>query len=279
MPHQKKVVKKKNIKASLQNPMHPIWSGIIGFGLVNIPIRLYSPAKEETLDLDMLHKTDKSPIRYARVCKSEEKEIPYKDIVRGFQIEKGAYIVLTDNDFKKANAKKTNMIEITDFVDAKEIDPMYYEKPYYLEPDLKAEKAFALMREALRQTKKVGIATFVLHNREHLVALQPSGNTLVLYQLRFADQIHSTAGLTLPKTTVIPKKELSMAIELINKFAGHFKPEQYHDTYTEELNEIINEKAKGRTPKPRGTAPAPTHVRDLMATLKASLKKEKTHTR
>ena len=268
---------KKTKKTALPtHPMHSIWSGVIGFGLVNIPVRLYSPAREEQLDLDMLHKKDHSPIRYARMCKAEEEEVPYRDIVRGYQIEKGRYVVLTDKDFKKANAKKTTTIEITDFVNAEEIDPMYYEKPYYLEPDTAAQKAFALLREALHHSKKVGIATFVLRNREHLVALRPSGNALILYQMRFASEIHPLTGLSLPAAAKFSKKELAMAADLIEKFAGHFNPASYHDTYNEELAVIINEKARGSVPKTRGTAPKATHVNDLMSTLKASLKKEKT---
>jgi len=251
--------------------MRAIWSGVLGFGLVNIPVHLYSPATEEMLDLDYLHKKDKSPIRYARICKEEEKEIPYEDIVRGYDHD-GTYVVLQDADFKHANAKKTSAIEITEFVGEDEIDLMYAEKPYYLEPDEKSGKSYALFREALNRTHKVGIAKFVLRNREHVVVVRPFKEVIMVNQLRFAREIKPYSSLKLPSSEGATAKELAMATQLIASMTGKFKPEKYHDTYTEELMEVIKRKAKGLPVAKKAKAPQPTKVRDLMSQLRASLK-------
>jgi len=251
--------------------MHSIWSGVIGFGLVNIPVRLYSPAKEEILDLDYLHESDHSPIRYARVCKAEEKEIDWDHIVRGYKVN-GDYVVLTDEDFKRANARKTQAIDILHFTGEDEIDSMYYEKPYYLEPEARAAKAYALLREALVKTQKVAVATFVLRSREHIVVLKPYNDAIVLNQLRFASEINSPDSLTLPAGKNVTEKELKIAIDLIDASTERFKPAQHKDTYLKELKAVIHEKAKGLKPKKRGAQPVPTKTADLMMILKKSLR-------
>src|SRR5215211_1486354 len=143
--------------------MRALWTGSLSFGLINIPMKLYSATQEHGLNFDMLHKKDLSPIRYARICKADGKEIPYKDIVKGYEYQKGDYVVLVEEDFKRANIKKTKSIEMIEFTKESEINPLYYEKPYYLEPDKGADKAYVLLREALLKSKKVGIAKFVLH--------------------------------------------------------------------------------------------------------------------
>jgi DNA end-binding protein Ku len=153
--------------------MRAIWSGALSFGLVNIPVKLYSATAGMGLDLTMLHKKDISPIRYARICRADGKEIPYEDIVKGYEYQKGDYVILTDEDFKKASVEKTKAIEIESFVKESEIDPIYFEKPYYLEPEKGAQKAYALLRESLKKSKKIGLAKFVLRNREHLAAIRP----------------------------------------------------------------------------------------------------------
>lgn len=251
--------------------MRAIWSGAISFGLVNIPVKLYSGSGESSLDFDMLAKDDLSPIKYVRVAESDGREVPYKDIVKGYEIEKGRYVVLTDKDFEKANARKTRAIEIHSFVNEEEIDPVYFEKPYYLEPDKTAAKPYALLREALRKSKKVGIASYVLRNREHLAILKASGDVIILNQMRYHEEIRDPAGLSLPGEKEISDKEVDMAMKLIDQLTEDFHPEQYRDTYVDELKKMIEAKAEGKTIKAKGEAPEPTRVKDLMDVLKASL--------
>jgi DNA end-binding protein Ku len=256
--------------------MHPIWSGVIGFGLVNIPVSLYSPAKEETLDLDFLHAKDRSPVRYARFCREEDKEIAWKDIVRGYKTPRG-YVVLKDEDFAKADARKTKAIDILHFARAEEIDPMYFEKPYYLEPDAKAKKAYLLLCEALRETRTVGVATFVLRSRENLAILMPHDDVLVLNQLRFAHEVESPRDLDLPTAhdVAIPPKELKIAIDLVKKSTEKFRPGAHRDRYLKALQTVIKAKSHGLKVKRNGTPPKATHADDLMAALERSLRTRK----
>lgn len=255
--------------------MRAIWTGALSFGLINIPIRLYSAtATEEKLDFDMLHKKDLSPIRYARVCRADGKEIPYDEIVKGYEYQEGDYVVLTDEDFKKASPRKTKTIDILDFAKENEIDTIYYEKPYFLEPDKGAEKAYALLREALKKSKKVGVANFVLRNREHLAVIKPYGKAILLNQLRFKDELRKPEGLNLPDTAQAKNKEIDMALSLIKHLSEPFKPEEYKDTYKNELKKVIEAKAKGKKFKPKEKEPEATEVVDLVAMLKASLKKQ-----
>lgn len=251
--------------------MRSIWSGAISFGLVNIPIKLYSAAGENKLDFDMLAKDDHSPIKYKKVAVSDGREVNFKDIVKGYEYEKGQYVILDDEDFEKAQAKKTKAIDILGFVMEEEIDPVFYDKPYFLEPDKNAAKPYALLREALRETKKVGIAKYVLRNREHLAALKPVGNVILLNQMRYYRDIRDYNELSLPSAEIITDPEKEMAKMLIDQLSQDFQPEKYRDTYIQELKEIIEAKAKGQPVEAKGAAPEPTRVDDLMATLKASL--------
>jgi DNA end-binding protein Ku len=252
--------------------MRSIWTGTVSFGLVNIPVRLYVASEERGLDLDMLHKKDLSPVRYVRVCKADGREVPYEEIVKGYQYRKGDYVVLTEDELKKASVQKTYSVDIVRFVDETEIDTIYFEKPYYLEPDKGAEKAYALLREALRRAKKVGVARFVLRNREHLGVVKPEGRVIVLNTLRYKAAIRDAEDLKLPASEAAKGKELDMALQLIDQLTEPFKPEEFKDTYVEDLKRLIDEKVKGRPLTAAGEAPAPTAVPDLMAALKASLK-------
>ncbi len=254
--------------------MRPIWTGALAFGLVNLPVQLYSATAGTELDLDMLHKDDLSPIRYARVCRKDGEEIPYDQVVRGYEYRDGDYVVLTDEDFKKANVRKTQLIDVVSFVPESEVDPIYSEKPYYLEPIEGAGKAYVILREALKKAKKVALARFVIHEREHLGIVKPLGKMLVLDQLRFADEIKKPTELEVPEIHPAAK-EISMALELINELTEHFKPEKFHDTYQKELEEVIEAKAKGKKPKAKGTEPEITKTSELMNALKASLEKAK----
>ncbi len=251
--------------------MRSIWSGAISFGLIHVPVKLYTGVQEQGPDLDMLRKGDLCPIRYARVCRDTGEEVPYQDIVKGYEYRKGDYVVLEDEDFKRANVRKTQTIDVTEFVNEDEIDAKLMEKPYYLEPAKQARKAYALLREALKKTRKVGVGKFVLRNREHLVIVKPEDDLLVLEQMRFVDEVRKPEGLDLPSKEEASQRELDVAIKLIDQLTEPFKPEQFHDTYREELQRVIEEKAQGRTPQPKGERPIPTEVPDLMAKLRESL--------
>jgi DNA end-binding protein Ku len=250
--------------------MHSLWTGTISFGLVNIPVQLYSAVDEQKLDLDMLHKKDLSPVRFARVCRSDGHEIPYNEIVKGYEFRKGDYVVLEEEDFKKANARKTNTIDILQFAEESDIDPVYYDKPYYLEPGKGGDNAYALLRDALERSRRVGIARFAMRNREHLAAVKPAGNAILLHTLRFKSEVR-TPKLRVPGPKTARGREMDMALQLINQLTEKFHPEIHKDTYIEELKNVIETKAKGRAPAAKEKEPAPTRVTDLMETLKASL--------
>jgi DNA end-binding protein Ku len=256
--------------------MRNIWTGALSFGLIHIPVKLYTATKSRGLDFNFLRKTDLCPIGFARVCKTTGEEVAYKDIVRGYEYTKGDYIVLQDEDLKKVAPAKKQVIEVTEFVNEKEIDPIYFEKPYYLGPDRGADKVYTLLLEALKRSGKIGIGKFVLRTKEHLVALKAQKNFLTLEEMRFKDEIIPPEEEIKPKEVDIPEQELHMAIQLIQHLSTSFKPEKYHDTYTDELKKIIEKKAKGGKIKPvETTAIRPTPVPHLMKTLKASLEAAK----
>lgn len=253
--------------------MKAIWSGSLSFGLVHIPLRVYPAAEDHVLPFHMLHKKDHSPIRFSRICEEEEVEVPYSDIVKAYEYAKGEYVVLETQDFKNANAKKTGTIAIVQFVDVKEIAPFYFEKPYFLEPDKKAAKAYQLLNEALMQSKKVAIASFVFREKEHIGAVMGSKEGLVLIQMRYSNQMRSAKQLDLPKGKVTAQ-ELEMALSLINQLSSPFKPEKFHDTYTEELMGFIEQKLKGKKQKrPKQAKKVSMGKADLMHVLKVSLEK------
>jgi DNA end-binding protein Ku len=257
--------------------MRSIWTGSLSFGLVNVPVRLYSATQEHEISFDLLHKTDFSPIRYAKICKAEEKEVPYKDIVKGYEYEKGRYIVLEDKDFERVNQKKSKLIEIQAFTYESEVDAVYFDKPYFLEPDKGAAKAYAILREALKRSEKVGIATFVMRNREHLAIVKPYHDAIVLNILRYESEIRSIKDLDLPESAKGTAKEVEMAVKLIDQLTESFKPENFKSTYTEDLKKVIDEKIKGKGPHPKVSEPKMTKVTDIMSTLKASLQEFKPH--
>jgi DNA end-binding protein Ku len=252
--------------------MRPIWSGGITFGLIFIPVKLYSAVETVTLDLDLLDERDKSPIRYARINETTGKEVPWKDVVKGYEYRKGEYVVLDEEDFAKADIKKSKTIEIVDFVNSDEIDPKYFEKPYYLEPQGEAKKTYALLREALKESGKVGIAEFVLRDREHLVVLKPDEDVLMLNQIRYLNEIKPASNLDLPGDMKINKKELEMAISLIDQMTAKFNPKDFKDDYLNELKKIIEAKAHHRKVKvTKAPEPVSDQVPNLMEQLRKSL--------
>ncbi len=256
--------------------MRSIWSGSLSFGLVNIPVKLYSGSQSHSLDLDMLRKSDLCPVKYKRVCEDDEEEIPYEEIVKGFEYSDGEYIVLTDEDFENANVEQTKAIDILDFIKEDEIDSRFFDKPYYLEPDRGGDKSYALLREALKRSGKVGVASFVLRNRGHIGIVKPEGDAIVLNQIRYADEIRSADELKLPDVKKVREKEIELALTLINQLSGKFNPEKYKDTYVDDLKKIIEDKAKGKKPRAKGKAPKPAKVIDMMTLLKKSLKEQDT---
>jgi DNA end-binding protein Ku len=253
--------------------MRAIWSGSLSFGLINIPVKLYSASEERGLNLDMLDKATHKPIGYARVIRGTHQEVKWENIVKGYKYRNGDYIVLLDEDFKAASPEKTRTIDIVSFTAESEIDPKYYEKPYYLEPDAKSTKAYALLREALAKSKKVAVASFVMREREHVAIIKPAGNVLMLEQLRWDEDIRSTSGLNLPAKESFKERELEMALQLVEHLTAHFDAKQFKDTYTEQLMQVIEAKAKGRKPRTKAEkAEAPTEdVDDLLAILQESL--------
>ncbi len=253
--------------------MKPLWTGSIGFGLVNIPVKLYSAVQNSDLDLDMLDKKDHANIKFKRVNADTGKEVLWENIVRGYKINE-RYVVLTEKDFEDANAKKTKIIEIEDFVLEQEIDSTYYEMPYYLEPDKSGTKAYALFREALTKSKKVGVATFVLRNKEHLAILRAVNGVIVLNRIRFDEEVKDTGELKLPAKSEVKPRELQMALSLINQLTTKFDISKYKDTYAADLMKVIKAKAKGtKTVLPKMKV---SHkAGDLMSQLKESLSRKK----
>jgi len=250
--------------------MRPLWTGAIGFGLVNIPVKLYSATESSNLDLDMLDKKDHSNIKFQRINEKTGKEVKWENIVKGYMIG-SKYVVLDEKDFEKANAVKTKVIEISEFVDAGEINSVYYETPYYLAPDKSGVRPYALLREALLKTNKVGIATFVMRNKESLAILRAEDDVIILNRIRFAQEIRDTEELNLPKKSEVKPNELKMATTLINQLSGKFDISKYKDTYSAELMKVINAKAKGVAIKVPQMKVVHSKATDLMEQLKASL--------
>ncbi|MCM0080745.1 Ku protein [Geomonas sp. Red32] len=255
--------------------MRAIWSGSISFGLVNIPVKLFSGSQSDSLDLDMLRKGDLCPIKYLRVCKRDNKEVPHEEIVKGYEYSDGEYVVLSDKDFENASLEKTHLIDIVDFVQESEIDTRYFEKPYYLEPDKSGAKAYALLREALKRSGKVGVASYVLRNRGAMGIVKPLDDLLILNQIRYSEEVRAASDLKLPSQDNLREQEVTLALSLIDQLTTTFDPSKYHDEYIDDLKKIIDDKAHGLAPKPEGKAPQPTKVTDMMALLKESLKQKR----
>src|SRR6266446_2882326 len=251
-----------------------IWKGSISFGLVNIPIALYPATRREELKFRLLRKSDLSPVNYKRVAEKDGKEVPWDHIVKGYEYEKGKYVVLKDEDFERVDLEATQTVDIQDFVDVDEIDPMFFYKPYYLEPQKGGDKAYALLRDALKDSKKVGIAKVVIKTRQYLAGVKPEDGALVLELMHFADELADMSKLHIPKKVEVGKREMTMAKSLIDSMSSKWNPEKYKDDYREALMEVIEEKveASGKEieEKPR-KAPKPTKVIDLVSVLQKSL--------
>ncbi len=250
--------------------MRSIWTGSIGFGLVNIPVKLYSAVQESRLDLDMLDKKDHSRIRFQRVNEKTGKEVAWENIVKAYNYN-DEYVVLDDDDFEDASPKKSKVIEITTFTATNEIDAVYFESPYFIAPDKSGAKAYELLRATLEKTGKVGVALFVLRSQEHLAIVRAKDNYLMLHRLRFAEEVREADDLSLPGKTTIPKKELDMAVKLVQQYSEPFDISQYKDEYRQELLRIIKAKASGKRAKVKKMKVVSTKSTDLFDQLKASL--------
>lgn len=253
--------------------MRAIWSGAIGFGLVNIPVKLFSAVQPSELDLDMLDKKDHANIKFQRVNANTGKQVAYENIVKGYKLD-DRYVVLTDDDFKKASPEKSKIIAITEFVKEDEIDSMYYETPYFLQPDKSGAKAYALLRDALKKSGKVGIGSYVLRNRESLVVIKPMDDILLLNKIRFEQEIRDHKDLTIPKAEN-KANEIKMAMQLINQLTEKFDISKYKDTYSGNLLKLIKAKSKGKKITKSPLKLVHSSNRDLMEQLKASLQPSK----
>jgi DNA end-binding protein Ku len=261
----------------------PLWKGAISFGLVNIPVVLYSAEDRNSFDLTMLDRRNMKPVGFKRYNKETDKEVGWDDIVKGYEYEKERYVVLTDEDFKRANVEATQTIDIVAFVEAEEIPPTYFETPYYLAPDKRGEKGYALLRETLKATNKLAIATVVIRTRQYLAALIPSGDVIVLNTLRYKNELKSAKNLDVPsgtlKTFGVSPREVEMAKKLVDEMTERWKPERFRDTYHEDLMKLIHKRIKaGKTEviteaeaDEKEDKPAKGEVIDLMALLKRSV--------
>lgn len=249
-----------------------LWKGALAFGLVNIPVELHTAVRDHRPRFRMLHAKDKSPIQFTRVCAREGKPVAWEDLVKGFEYSKGHFVVLTKEDFEAAAVEKTRTIDILDFVEAEEIDDRFFETPYYLAPSKGGERAYALLRQAMRETGRIGIAKFILRDALHLAAIEVIGDAIVLTMMRFADELVDAGGLSLPADSAVRKQDLAIAKTLVNNLNAPWDPSKYTDEYRDNLMRIIKGKMKGKTVELESREqPRDGKVIDLMERLKASL--------
>jgi DNA end-binding protein Ku len=254
-----------------------IWSGSISFGLLNVPVKLYSAVSKQNISFRELREGDGSRVRHKRVAESDGKEVPYEKIVKGYEFAPDQYVTLTREELSELEPQRTRTIEIQDFVDLDDIDPIYFEQPYYLGPDKGAAKAYALLVEAMKDSRKVAIARFVLRNKEHLAAIRPMNDVLTMATMRFADEVVSPKDLDgevfeEEKPKKVDKREVEMAKQLIESLSTDFKADKYRDEYREELLDLLERKAEGKeVVSAPSEEPEPTKAPDLMAALEESL--------
>ena len=247
-----------------------IWSGTISFGLVNIPVRMFSAIREQKLHFHFLHRKDDSPIGYAKVCKKEEKPVPDEEIGKAFEVSKSEYVYLEDEDFEAACAQGYKTMEISDFVPYEEIDPIYFEKTFYLGPQEGAEKVYSLLVKAMEKTELAALGTYVMRDREHLGCLRVRDGVLTLEKMFFANEIRPIKEIK-PKRASVGKAELEMAEELIERFTGDFKPDKYKDTYTAALKKVVKAKEQGKEVHVAPAVEEEAEAPELMEALKASI--------
>ncbi|WP_316753049.1 Ku protein [Pedobacter gandavensis] len=255
--------------------MRSIWKGTIGFGLVNIPMKLYAAVQTSSLDLDMLDGRDHAHIKFLRINEHTRKEVPFDQIVKGYKYKDDNYVIIEESDFEAAAPEKTKTIEIESFVDIASVNPMFYENSYYVEPEAKSNKAYSLLVQVLKKSKKAGLARFVLRNTESLCIVHPVGKVLVVTRIRFQQQIVDTGGLKIEDNITINKKELDMGLALVNQYAEDFDVSKYEDTYQKKLLKLIEAKAKGKRPTIKKLKPRKEIEEDLYSQLMGSLNAKK----
>jgi DNA end-binding protein Ku len=259
-----------------------LWKGAISFGLVHIPVGLYSAEKRNSFDLTMLDRRTMKPVGFKRYNKETGEDVSWDDIVKGYEFEKERYVVLTEEDFKRANVEATQTVDILSFVNASEIAPMYFETPYYLAPEKRGQKGYALLRETLKKTGKVGIANVVIRTRQYVAALMPIDGVIVMNTLRYANELRPANEIDVPadnlKSVNVSSREIDMARRLVEEMSDKWKPEEFHDTYHEDLMALIEKRVEaGQTEvvtepsKEQEERPAKGEVIDLMALLKRSV--------
>ncbi|HKU69348.1 MAG TPA: Ku protein [Burkholderiales bacterium] len=262
-----------------------LWKGAISFGLVHVPVSLHSAEKRNSLDFTLLDRRDFAPVGYKRVNKQTGEEVTWDQIVKGYEYEDGNYVALSDEDFRQANVEATQTVDILAFVDAEDIEPMYFDTPYYLSPTKRGEKGYALLRETLKRSKKAAVATVVIRTRQHIATMLPVGPMLVLNTLRYAKDIKGIDEFELPEEARASAKEVDMALKLVKEMSEKWKPAKYHDSYREDILARIEKKVKaGEThevAEPGAEEEAPqrkgAEVIDLMALLKRSVAGEGAH--
>jgi len=249
-----------------------IWTGSLSFGLVNIPIEVHTAVRDHRPHFRMLHATDRSPINFERVCQKDGKSVAWGDIVKGYEYEKGRFVVLEKEDFEAAALEKTRRIDVLDFVEADAIDDRYFDKPYYLTAKKGGEVAYALLREAMNESGRIGIAKFIMRETQHLAAVEGIGDALVLSTLRFADELVDARSLSFPSGKHLKKSELTLAKTLVDNLAAEWDPDKYKDDYQENLMRVIKAKMKGKEAKlVADERPRDSNVIDLMERLRESL--------
>ena len=253
--------------------MKPTWKGSISFGLVNIPIALFPATDDKDVHFNLLHKEDGGRLQNQRVCSHCHKVVPYSDVVKGYEYKKGEYVTMTEEDFKKVSTPSNDTIAIEDFVDPAEIDPIFYESPYYIQPDKKSGSAYRLLHKALKESGRVGIAKVAFRTKERLAAVVAADEGLRLYTMHFADELQE--AIAMPAAAEVGDREMKMAQMLIESMTTKFEPERYKDTYGEALINVINAKREGQAPAEKPAHQEPTGVVDLMEILKASIEKSK----
>ncbi|MGA9946297.1 MAG: Ku protein [Candidatus Cybelea sp.] len=255
---------------------HAIWSGSINFGLVTIPVKLFTAVKTDELSFNMLHAKDEGRIKYERICSVDGRPVPWDEIVKGYEYEKGEYVLLTDDDFKKVNPEATQSVDILEFVELDKINPMYFDKPYYLEPTKQGRHAYALLRETLEHTNRVAVARVVVRTKEYIAAVKPIDGALVLELMHWASEIVSAESLEIPSRENLPEKEIQMARMLVDTMSvDEFEPEKFTNNYHDELLTMIEARANGKELPKAKKAPVRAKVVNLMDVLAQSLEESK----
>ena len=257
--------------------MRPLWTGSISFGLVTIPVSLYPATTREELKFRLLRKTDQSPVNYKRVAEADGKEVPWDQIVKGYEYEKGKFVILKEEDFARVDVEATHSVNIMNFVSLDDVDPLLFYKPYYLEVGKGGDKAYVLLRDALIESGKIAISTVVIRTRQHLAAVKPQKKGLMLELMHFPEELLDTSEFKEPVEKAVGKAEMQMAKQLIQSMTSDWKPEQYTDEYTQELEKMIEEKIQhgGQEPRAAAVKKKPTNVVDLVSVLQQSIQQTK----